>query len=216
MIQMFLICSYRGPKPNSGAGHLGELGADSLTILVGEGSAMIEAIPGCARTRRLLMQEADRLERLAQDMRLIAGEVGPAAADLETAPVIDGWELSWRPMTTLIGTLVGHPRLADGPAHTTEIWAIDLAHRWARTLSRYYALGAMGRGGTPWLTTLQSTRHHSWTAQPASNVWLASWLRLPPPGGGCSAAEHDSAGKWWWRPKRLMTKPRSDPGGRFP
>ena len=104
---------------------------------------MIEAIPGCPRTRHLLSHEADRLEQLARDIRSIAAGTGPLPSDLEAAPVLDAWELSWRPMTTMIGTLIGHPRLADGPAHTTEIWAIDPHRRWARTLSRYYALGAM-------------------------------------------------------------------------
>lgn len=108
---------------------------------------MIEARPGCDRARLLLLHEARRLERLAQDLRAVAEGAAPCPEDLETAPVIDGWVFGERSMTTMIGTLIGHPRLPDGPVHTTEIWAIDPHRRWARTLSRYYVLGARRTGG---------------------------------------------------------------------
>jgi hypothetical protein len=108
---------------------------------------MIEALPGCDRVRLLLLHEARRLECLAQDLRAIAEGSAPRTEDLETAPVIDGWVFGQRSMTTMVGTLIGHPRLPDGAVHTTEVWAIDPCRRWARTLSRFYVLGTRRTGG---------------------------------------------------------------------
>ncbi|WP_408906305.1 DUF6634 family protein [Muricoccus nepalensis] len=96
---------------------------------------------GLERARPLLLIEAERLENLARDLRAIAGGTSPSPADLHAAPVVDLWRWSSRSMRTVVGTLQGHPRLPDGPVHTTELWAVDLKRRWARTLSRYYVLG---------------------------------------------------------------------------
>lgn len=96
---------------------------------------------GLEHARPLLLIEADRLEHLARDLRAIARGTSPDPADLHAAPVVDQWRWSSRAMRTVVGTLQGHPRLADGPVHTTELWAVDLERRWARTLSRFYVLG---------------------------------------------------------------------------
>ena len=96
---------------------------------------------GLDRARPILLAEADRLEQLARDLRAIAQGTSPTPADLDAAPVVDQWRWSSRTMRTVIGTLHGHPRLADGPVHTTEVWAVDVERRWARTLSRFYVLG---------------------------------------------------------------------------
>jgi len=108
---------------------------------------MLEVQPECDRTRLLLLFEADRLERLAADLRTVANGIGPRPQDLEAAPVIDNWAFARRPMTSMVGIMVGHPRLEDGLVHTTEIWAIDRHRGWARTLSRYYVLGRERSGG---------------------------------------------------------------------
>ena len=108
---------------------------------------MIEALPGCDLARLNLLFEADRLERLARDMRSIADGSVPTDRDLEAAPIVDGWRYGYRSMTSIEGTSIGHPRLPDGPVHTTEVWIIDPARRWARTLSRLYVLGAPLAGG---------------------------------------------------------------------
>ena len=50
-------------------------------------------------------------------------------------------------MSSLEGMAVGLPKVADGPVYTTEVWIIDPKRRWARTLSRYYVLGAPYVGG---------------------------------------------------------------------
>jgi hypothetical protein len=103
---------------------------------------MIEALPGCDRSRLNLLFESRRLERLARDMRLVAAGLAPTEVELEAAPIIDGWRFGCRTLTSLEGTSIGHPRLPDGPVHTTDLWVIDSKRRWARTLSRYYVLGA--------------------------------------------------------------------------
>lgn len=100
---------------------------------------------GLDRARPTLLAEADRLEHLAHDLRAIAEGTSPTPADLHAAPVVDRWQWSSRSMRTVVGTLQGHPRLPDGPVHTTEIWTVDLGRRWARTLSRYYVLGDQHR-----------------------------------------------------------------------
>ncbi|WP_338661254.1 DUF6634 family protein [Pararoseomonas sp. SCSIO 73927] len=102
---------------------------------------MIHVHPGREHARLLLLLEADRLAALARDLRAIAEGTAPTASELDSAPVLDRWQFSQRTMTTMVGNLVGHPRLPDGSVHTTEIWAISTTQGWARTLSRYYALG---------------------------------------------------------------------------
>jgi len=108
---------------------------------------MIEALAGCDLARLNLLFEARRLERLARDMRVIAAGLAPTEEDLASAPIVDGWRFGIRVMTSLEGTSIGHPRVPDGPLYTTEAWVIDPARRWARTLSRYYVLGAPRAGG---------------------------------------------------------------------
>ena len=108
---------------------------------------MILVNRGLEGARPMLLAEADRLEHLAHDLRAIAGGISPTPADLHDAPVVDQWRWSSRTMRTVIGTLQGHPRLPDGPVHTTELWAVDLERRWARTLSRFYVLGDQHEGG---------------------------------------------------------------------
>jgi hypothetical protein len=109
---------------------------------------MIYLHHGLDHARPLLLSEADRLERLARDLRSIAGGSSPTPADLDAAPVIDHWYWGNRSLKTMVGTLQGHPRVPDGPVMTTEVWTVDLQAKWARTLSRFYVLGDQREGGT--------------------------------------------------------------------
>jgi hypothetical protein len=102
---------------------------------------MIMLDRGLAHARPYLIAEAVRLERLAADLRYMAAGVYPPVAEIDQAPVIDQWTLATRSMVSLVGLGTGHPHLGDGPIRTTEIWAIDTAAGWARTLSRLYVLG---------------------------------------------------------------------------
>lgn len=107
---------------------------------------MIFVHPGREHARLLLLVEADRLTALGRDLRSIAESGAPTSAELDRAPILDQWQFSQRSMTSLVGTVVGHPRLPDGPVRTTEIWAISTTQGWARSLSRFYALGRQRAG----------------------------------------------------------------------
>lgn len=63
--------------------------------------------------------------------------------ELEDAPRLENWSIVTRPATALKGVLTGHPLLGDRrQVVTSEVYAIDASARWARTFSRFYALGA--------------------------------------------------------------------------
>lgn len=92
-----------------------------------------------------LRLEASRLRRLADDLDTLATGKRPAARALSSAPIIEDWKLAPRPVSCLTGIVFGHPRIDDGrPALTTELWVVDEAFGYARTLSRFYRLGRPG------------------------------------------------------------------------
>lgn len=101
---------------------------------------MIQLNRGLVHARPRLLAEAERLEHLAADLRSVAEGLYPSPSDIVDSPVLHRWRYSERRMPSLIGTGSGYPRLPIGLVHTTEIWAIDLEARWARTLSRLYVL----------------------------------------------------------------------------
>ncbi len=75
----------------------------------------------------------------------IASGYEPTQADLAGAPLISSWILAMHPGDpgpTLIGSISGHPKLADSALSATSIvLAMDVNAGWARTVSRYYRLG---------------------------------------------------------------------------
>ncbi|WP_447679771.1 DUF6634 family protein [Methylobacterium mesophilicum] len=94
---------------------------------------------------------ADRLRELADD--LAAAEAGfvPSVADLAGAPVLDAWDYGIVPARVLIGTVTGHPDIADGrSARTSEVYLTDRS-TYARTLSRWYVLRAPAGAAAPGL-----------------------------------------------------------------
>jgi hypothetical protein len=83
-----------------------------------------------------------RAQNLADDLRRIAADDLPTAADLAKAPVIDHWTMSVRPESCLVGTISGHPSIGlMRPGITSGIFAFSPDLGWVRTLSRLYALG---------------------------------------------------------------------------
>lgn len=102
---------------------------------------MIRVHRGLETAGPKLLYQAERLERLAADLRGMAAGSRPSAEDLTAAPVMDLWHLGAVSIPTLEGISQGHPRLPAGPTTSTEVWAIDLRAGWARTLSRLYRLG---------------------------------------------------------------------------
>lgn len=84
-------------------------------------------------------QEAEKLEQLAFDLRLIAANGGrPTLDQLAGAPTLH----KWRPTIVLAGALTGfvegHPKIGPGPIVTSPLYADG--DGWARTLSRFYLL----------------------------------------------------------------------------
>ncbi|RXF67957.1 DUF6634 family protein [Hansschlegelia zhihuaiae] len=84
-------------------------------------------------------READRLERLAFDLRLI-GSNGerPTIDQMLSAPILSEWRKAPSLITVLTGVANGHPRLGSGPVTTSMVFA--QGEGWVRTLSRFYQL----------------------------------------------------------------------------
>jgi hypothetical protein len=93
-------------------------------------------------SRGLLLGEADRLESLAFDLRLLErlGSVPPDR--LFAAPTLENWSLATVAAVCLEGRVSGHPKLGDDRLiRTSDLWLVNEDDRWARTLSRFYRLG---------------------------------------------------------------------------
>ena len=82
------------------------------------------------------------LRALARDLQAIAQGAGPTNADLARAARLEGWNLvvSMRGLR-LAGQTIRHPILGTRRIVTSPVWILDPRGRWARTLSRLYALG---------------------------------------------------------------------------
>jgi hypothetical protein len=90
-----------------------------------------DAAEVAAQARRL----ADDIERMTQ-----CAQFFPAA--LSAAPVLDAWRPALRTVHALTGVVARHPGIIDGhQALSSELFAIDVESGWARTWSRFYALG---------------------------------------------------------------------------
>lgn len=84
--------------------------------------------------------------RLANDLERVSRD-GPESIAPETS--ISDWMIAKRAVPILLGTVLGHPRVADGkPAATTEIVFWDEHWQLARTLNRWYRLGRPLVGGS--------------------------------------------------------------------
>lgn len=72
-----------------------------------------------------------------------AVDAGAPEAGLARAPNLTYWRphISRRWAPILWGMVSGHPKLSDGWITTSQLVAIDPDFRWARTASRWYALG---------------------------------------------------------------------------
>lgn len=87
-------------------------------------------------------QVIGELRRLLDDLVLLRQGVAPAAAELRNAPSLHGWSYGIRPVRCLEGLVRGHPLLGNEvPISTSEVFAVDAVKGWARTHSRFYALG---------------------------------------------------------------------------
>lgn len=87
-----------------------------------------------------LDEDALRLEELAFDLRAI--EAGEFPLELGNAVGLESWRLVRRPVLSMTGVAIDHPRLGTKPIETSEVYFIDLELGIARTLSTWYRLGA--------------------------------------------------------------------------
>lgn len=82
------------------------------------------------------------LERVLADLKGIAAGTRPTSTDLANAPTLSFWRLATAPTPCLVGFVDDHPRLGGGKLiATSTLWSINYEKRWARTHSRWYALG---------------------------------------------------------------------------
>ena len=71
------------------------------------------------------------------------GRAGPAADDLESAPMLSPWIAIRDPQcggAILVGLQTGHPFLKGRLINTSRLCGIDINKTWARTASRWYRL----------------------------------------------------------------------------
>jgi hypothetical protein len=117
--------------------------------------ALIEAL-----SRRPSADLVGRLRSLADDLARIREGTGPTAEELAAAPRLEDWAIAiGGGDPVLIGKVVGHPTLGERTIVTSGVWALDpLGPAWARTLSRWYALGAPAKAA-PQPPKARSTLH---------------------------------------------------------
>ncbi|WP_074471579.1 DUF6634 family protein [Bosea sp. BIWAKO-01] len=91
--------------------------------------------------RATLGREVERLRRLADDLEAVAA--GTYTTRL-SAPTIDRWWVGTRAERCLIGEVSEHPELPGigRPIATSGLFFLDAQRGWARTISRWYRLGA--------------------------------------------------------------------------
>lgn len=93
-----------------------------------------------------LESEIHRLRGLVQALVDIRRGRHPDKAAQGSFPKIQNWQAVTRPDPALTGIMFNHPRIADGrQGITTGLWVLAPALGYARTASRFYALGRPGR-----------------------------------------------------------------------
>lgn len=84
----------------------------------------------------------ERLRQLTLDLERIRRGEHPGRRTLASAPTLENWGLVRRAEYCLGGTVYGHPSIKDGrPAVTSALWVLAPTLGYARTLSRFYAIG---------------------------------------------------------------------------
>ncbi|WP_417419114.1 DUF6634 family protein [Hoeflea sp.] len=98
-----------------------------------------------SRDERFELQ-LQRLKSLVADMEAVQQRRMQKALP-EGAPILEHWALTCRPAPCLTGRSTGHPRLmgADRSIITSDLQLLSSDQMWARTMSRWYRLGAPRR-----------------------------------------------------------------------
>jgi hypothetical protein len=81
------------------------------------------------------------IHSLSEDLRALQQGRDPTVEQLANAPTLVDWTLGTRIEPALIGKVIGHPHLANGPVQTSGLYYLDTKRGFARTLSRWYVLG---------------------------------------------------------------------------
>jgi hypothetical protein len=87
------------------------------------------------------MDLSEKITRLAADLEAIAQGQAPTPQDLAQAPLLLNWNTISVPSVALTGLVLDHPKLGTTRVTTSLVYAMCPDLTWARTLSRYYALG---------------------------------------------------------------------------
>ena len=87
-------------------------------------------------------QTLTRLKALVADIERLKDGIHPDPLRIKGAAYIHDWSLASRSVSCLAGYVEGHPSIRSGRmAVTSDIWVWAPEAGYARTLSRYYALG---------------------------------------------------------------------------
>jgi hypothetical protein len=98
--------------------------------------------------------DAAKLKLLQDIEAYLCGEV-PNPLDIQRAPKLENWVTSVRRrgkefVMVLCGDVSRHPQIEDGGyIHTSAVMWLDRKARFARTISRVYALGMPAGGDIP-------------------------------------------------------------------
>lgn len=86
--------------------------------------------------------EIARLKALVTDLERARNGQHPSRQVIAHAPFLHNWQLAHRQEPCLMGTVTGHPTIKnDRRAMTSGLWLLSPALGYARTISRFYALG---------------------------------------------------------------------------
>jgi hypothetical protein len=88
-----------------------------------------------------LLHELAKLESLVIDYDRIGSGIMPDQDQLATAPLIEDYVPTTRPLPCLVGRCTDHPSLSGPQIITTDLWMIAPELGWCRTFSRFYRLG---------------------------------------------------------------------------
>jgi hypothetical protein len=97
--------------------------------------------PGC--DAGVFAKEIERLEKLVEDMRIVASSGGQDIPAGQEVPVLEEWRPAFRPAISLMGLSTGHPELPGRrrAIATSALAMLSEELGWARTESRWYRLG---------------------------------------------------------------------------
>jgi hypothetical protein len=90
----------------------------------------------------VLDYEIQILKRLLHDLENIRAGNFPGPRTLDVTSRIDNWMMGSRPEPCLYGEISGHPKLGSTDTGiTSSLWVLAPGLGFARTFSRFYALG---------------------------------------------------------------------------